>query len=809
MPNLNELMKTALDKAGALFPTKDPVAKPSGDTDAMPLGTFDDQELLDLWTKIKKESFDSRWVFERQWMRNIYYVLGRQWIEYHARHGGWKDKRMAAWIPRPVTNKCKETVQALRAIFTDIKIGVNVRPNGTEPKNVAAAAVADEMSNLIHESHEMDSVMTEFDFWLLVTGNAFLHTYVDYDMKYGVIRVPMLECAECGAMKAETDLSEDAAMAPTCAECGGMMQPAMEEDGVTQMVEVRPQGRPKTIPLSPLEVAFSNQYARFSELPYIVRLRWRTKGYFENHPQLKELVSKITWQKAPTDQSLQIFKSLSTQNDLGVSPAYWTESGSTTSQEDGISEYEVWMKPCDAYPDGVVFRVYGDQKPMIAHLEETEALPGPLPYRDADGKPLFTFTHAGYDHVGGRILASGPIDLIAQKQDQLNQLDSMILLIIQRMANPVWLEPKGAEIERLTGVPGLVIKWNPLTVNGQAKPERIEGIGPDASLFTIREQYLKDIEELVGTFDIVKGAKPTGVEAFSALQLLVERSQSRFSPVFGARGGAYKDWYKYALELEREFGPGERTQAIMTPARTWTFQQFKRTQLQGSVSVIVEDGSTIPKTNLGMRAAMEQANQLGMLNLQDTDTQYEGLKLFGLTRLVPTLDIHVQRALQKQQAFEDWLADPKALMAFQQETAAAEDQYQAAVATAPPPTVDPMSGAMVGAPLPEPPNPMMNTPLKWRRWYNPQIHKNQFEKWANSDRVTELLKQYPFAEGMLDAHYQEIEMNLALSMGLMADGSQPPQQGGGAMAMQNSNNESTKGNEPRGNGQGAQGQGPA
>jgi hypothetical protein len=801
MPDFNQLFKASEPAI------KTPLAKETGDAEGMALGTYDDQELLDLWERLKRESFDSRWVFERQWMRNIYYILGRQWIEYHARHGGWKDKRMAAWIPRPVTNKCKETVQALRAVFTDIHLGVNVRPNGSDPKNVSAAAVADELSNVLHESHSMDSVLSEFDFWLLATGNAFFHTFVDYDIKYGTIRDMMEQCVACQEI---TPSSKLVGATPVCPSCGASeFQPALDDEGMP-MVDEKPVGRPKTIPLSPLELAFPNSYPRFEELPYVVRMRWRTKAYFETHPKLKELVPTIVWQKSPQDQSLQIFKSLANHNDLGISPSYWAESGSPSLQEDGITEYEVWMKPNDAYPEGLVFRVYGDSKPIVAHLEDTEELPGPLPYRDADGKPLFTFTHAGYDHVGGRILASGPIDQIAQKQDQLNQLDSMILLIIQRMANPVWLEPKGAEIERLTGVPGLVIKWNPLTVGGQAKPERIPGENPPASLFQIREQYLRDIEELVGTYDIIKGAKPTGIEAFSALQLLVERSQSRFSPIFQARGTAYKDWYKFAIELEREFGPEERTKSVLSPSRTWTFQQFKRTQLQGSISIIVEDGSTVPKTNLGMRAAIEHASGLGMLNLQDPDQQYEGLKMFGLTRLVPSLDIHVQRALQKHQQFEEWLMDEQQLVQFVQN--AEQDQLayqeQAQVALAQPPQVDPMTGIAAPPQLPPAPSPLEHTPLKWRPWYSPRVHKQEFEKWANSDRMIELLAAKPFAEGLLEAHYAEINLALAEQEGMVPGESGAPVPQGRGMAMRNSNRESTQGVEPKGQSQGNQGAGP-
>ena len=525
-------------------------ASPKGREGAgVPLGTYEDEEILDLWERFRKESLEDRWVFERQWHRNILYVLGRQWIEYFARQGGWKDKRMAPWMPRPVTNKCKETLQAIRAMFASIKLGTNVRPNGQEPKDVSAAKTADELAPVLFDDHNMDDVLNEGDFWLIVTGNTFLHTFLDYDIKHGTLAVRQVQCTACGEQMDET--------VNACPSCQGVaFMPAMDEMTGEQTVALKPKGKPVTTPLSPLEVAFPNTYARFADIPYIIRLRWRTKSWFENHPVLKSMVSEIAWQKSPSNQSLQLFKSLASHNDLGVAPAYLADGLATQNDHDeGIAEYEVWLKPCEAYPKGFVFRIAGDKDPKVEHLEESEGLPGEFPYQDADGRPIFTFAHAGYEHVGGRILASGPIDVIIQKQDQLNQLDAMTQLTIQRMANPVWLEPKGAEIERLTGMPGLVIKWNPLTVGGNAKPERIEGVGPPAALFQIRAQYEKDIEELAGTFDIVKGAKPTGVEAFSALQLLVERSQARFASVFTSRGKMHRDWFKFAIELEREFGP--------------------------------------------------------------------------------------------------------------------------------------------------------------------------------------------------------------------------------------------------------------
>src|ERR1035437_2013181 len=750
---------TPLDRA-----TKTPVPKDAGNSADTPLtGSFDDQELLDLWEVIKHESFDSRWVFERQWQRNLWYILGRQWIEFQSKYGGWRDKRMAAWIPRPVTNKCKETVQSIRAMFTSIALSVNVRPNGSDPLNVAAANTADQMAPLLHEIHLMNQAMSEFDFWLCATGNAFIHVFVDYDIKHGVLKVGSEECQSCQTVTSTDQLT---GAQPTCPSCGGnQFAPAMDEMG-QPIQKILPKGVPTTLVLSPLEIAFPHTYTRFDDLPYVIRSRWRTKRYYESHPILKDMVPQITWQKAPQDHSLALYTSLVQTNDLGITPIYWSEgSGRGGQNDEGIAEYEVWMRPCDAYPDGLAFRIIGDGSPLVVHLEDTEGLPVPLPYQDADGNPLFTFAHGIFEHVGGRILGSGPLDVIIQKQDQLNKLDSLVLLCLQRMGNPVWLEPNGAESQKLTGMPGFVIKWNPLTVGGNAKPERIPGVPIDASVMALREQYLKDIEDLSGTFDIMKGQKPAGVEAFSAIQALIERSQARFSSVFQSRGDVYKNWFKFAIELEREFGPDERTKAVLTPARTWTYQTFKRAQLQGSFVIVVEDGSTTPKTNLGMRAAVEHANTLGMLNMHDPDQQYEGLKLFGLTRMVPMLDINVQSALQKQQAFEDWIINPQAVQEVLMQAQMAEQQYQGQVMQVAAQNhaqlagaVDPSQPIPPPIPMPQaPPSILANTPLKWLPWYNAQVHLQEFMKWANDDHVRDLLTKQPAAQQFLTQHLQEIQ----------------------------------------------------
>jgi hypothetical protein len=159
---------------------------------------FSDANSSSMWTRWKKETFDQRWVFERQWMRNIWYILNRQWIYFDSKRGQWQDKRLAKWIPRPVTNFLKDGVQSVPRELRAINYGANARPMDDDILSITTASVADDYAPLLHEDHNMDSVMNESDFWQLACGNAILHENVVYDIKNGTVDVGMNVCADCG-----------------------------------------------------------------------------------------------------------------------------------------------------------------------------------------------------------------------------------------------------------------------------------------------------------------------------------------------------------------------------------------------------------------------------------------------------------------------------------------------------------------------------------------------------------------------------------------------------------------------------------
>jgi hypothetical protein len=776
-----------MDMAKRLFSPKTPapVAAP-------PKDPYQDREaMLKFYKDVKEECDDGRQIFERIWWRNILKNLGRQWIYYELGRNQWKDKRLAKWVPKPVTNKIAETHSAICSVFASTELGARVKPNGESPKDMATASLADNLEGPIGREHDIVERFGEADYWLVLTGNVFLHVWWDKNADSGVTTVPFEKCETCGNVSLPSDIASSGNICPNCQQQA--FQPAVNEDGTPMQQDVS-DGAGVTDVCSPLEVAGPTAYARADMWPYLIRRRWRTKGWWNrNHP---ELMKELRFEKSPVDRSLQLLKGIPSASEIGMSSDV-LGSGGGEGQQEGMTEYELWAKPSKDYPKGLFLRVVGEgDQAKLLELKD-QSTPGPLPYLTKLGKPIWPWVHIAYEQIGGRVWGRSPIDLIDQKQDQLNQLDSLTILIVNRVANPVWLEPKGAEVKKFTGEPGLVVKWQPMA-GSNAKPERLEGANVPQSIFVLRQQLLDDIDNLAGTHDVLKGAKPAGVEAFSAMQLLVERSQSRFSKPLKNRGKGYSQWFSIALEMEREYGPLERIEAVMGPNGRWTFNHFNAADLQGSVQVIVEDGSTTPKTNLGKRAAIEQLRNFGVINPADPDQAHTILKTFGQTDLIPSLDVHVQAALQEQDEFEQW---------------AASVQFEE-----PQPLMGPTGAFVVdpatGQPMVGPPQPTVPPPGTRKIWHNDQVHVSEHTKWLNGDNMRELMKANPaiepYATMMLQQHQDamaQAAMQQAMAEQQAAGGAK--EAGGGANAMSSSNGESgNTADVPRGTGQRADNRGP-
>ncbi len=733
-----------------------------------------DEPLLKLFERAKLECLDNRWIYERLWWRNLLYVMNRQWIYYDVGRNTWLDKRMAKWVPRPVTNYMDQTVETVLSVFRAVQLSAKTRPVGTDAANAATAATADKLERPLFDEHQMTDRTQIADFWLIVTGNVFHHVYWDKMRERGAVEIPRERCPSCGDTFLPAQIVDAGNACPSCGTPG-----LLPSEEITRFQL----GGGATDVCSPFEICFPPNHPEFDTVPVLLRMRWRTKWVMERlYPTL---VPNITWQQGSSERSLQLLRALNAQSDIGnTSLAY---IGGDTEQNEGITEFELWVRPTDAYPEGALIRVLDQGPNGMLIRDEQQGIPGPLPNTTQDGNRLWPWVHTPYKRFGGRIWGRSILDTIVQKNDQINQLDSLMQLMIQRTSNPVWILPRGSEVKKFTGEPGLIVRYANLT-GGASKPERIAGQEIPQSLMAVRSQYVQDIETLAGTYDVLSGGTPPNVEAYSALQLLVERAQSRYAGVLLERGRSFQAWYRLALELERQYGREERIRTILGPNGMWTHETFKNADLQGSVEILVEDGSQLPKTSLGKRAAIEQLSGLGAINLQNPETAYAVLRAHGQTDLWPGLDAHVQSALREQHEWEQW--------AQQVQFTRVEPQ----VGLDGVPMFDPFQGFQ----------PSIPPPGQAQIEHNHEVHLEEHMKWAVSDSVVMLVRERlelrVFLTWFLEQHQLVIEQRM-LPPPEATGGAAPGAGAAQALATSNRESEATS-TVPSGSRETTQNQGP-
>jgi hypothetical protein len=728
------------------------VPEPPGDAgDAYGASPDARRRLVEYATRAYRLAMDRREVFERVWWRNLLYASGRQWIYWDPERRRFADRRLARYIPRPVTNIVAENADSIMSVFQAVRLSVDVQPvlgdgeNAATRANLLAAAVANRYEPVLRAEHDMTAVERQSDFWLVYTGNVFWHLWWDAQAEGSYHVVPLDRCQQCGRGVARVGIPRPVR---TCPECGG---PVLPDGHQSERVLV---GRGRTDVCSPFEVAAPPMYGSLHESPFLFRLRWRPREYYaERLPRAR--LAKLRFGSSPTIRSLRYLLELSTLTDLTSGLSLGLSSGPPTEGE-GLDEVELWARPSRLYPRGLVARFAGE--PGSGELIELpdEGLPGPLPHETPQGERLVPWVQVRYSRFGRRLWSPAPIDRIIRKQDTVNQVDALSLLILSRMANPIWLLPDTTSVKQFSGAPGVVLRYKVLGPNA-AEPKRLPGENIPGSIVRLREQQLADTERLLGTYDVLKGARPANVEAFSAMQLLVERSQSRFGIPLEERGLAYADWFRLALELERLYGPPTRRYAMRGPAGSYSAVQVQLADLVGQVQVLVQDGSQVPKTSLGNRAAIQQLQSMQVIDVRDPETKYQILRQFGRTDLMPTLDVDVKSALAEQEAFERW---------------AATVQLQQA---------DGPDGPQI---VPETPPPGERQP-----WHNDAVHLAQHRRWANSETVQVLLAQRPeiapFIAWLL-AQHEPTPVPSGPPPGVGADG-----QGiGAARAMERSNAES-------------------
>lgn len=592
------------------------------DLDLTKTETQDYDKLVSQIEGYYKQDSGTKNALSYKWELNHLMLDGQQWLTFEGNRetgGQWQRLQPSPqneFIPRPVTNYLYDAYQTLKGYILKNKPRITVRPNTQTNKDKTAAKIAELVANTNYERlQELDNY--EYALSCLVTyGTVFKKDY--WDTSYtSLVRVPRMESRpvmdpQTGAPTGQIDQVQ--AINPMTGEYQFDEMPLGDVN--TAVVE------PYRMALDPLA---SNLHDVRWLMEYSIRpLTWITENYDKQEPGYTGQAVNV---KPEANLSTSLRRFFQLKSSSGVKGILSSGLGSSVSSGESsmideaavIKEY--YERPTQQNPHGRLI-VVANNKCIYA---------GPSPYSGPEQGDWHPYSACRWEIVPGRFWGKSPMDDSSEIQKHINSIDSVIILNRKTMAIPQKLIPRGtmAVNDSWTGRPGQKIFFTPGS-NGE-EPKTIPASDVGAQVLEERRQKVEDIKSITGAIDILKGDRPPGVTAFSALNLLFEVGAGKLFPIADRWKRFIENSQKKQLKLVatkfREPRPQfiQKLMSMNSELTTDQIKDFLGKDLYDNCNVIIDPASAVPKMKAAEQAKLMELAQLGVLNLQDPANRAEFL----------------------------------------------------------------------------------------------------------------------------------------------------------------------------------------
>ncbi len=551
------------------------------------------------------------------WERNHRFLDGDQWIVFDGDRdtgGLWKRIQVSKsneYIPRPVTNYIFDCYQTLKSYLLKNKPRSTIRPNN---QNKYADKMAAKIGNLILEAnwerlHEQDNY--EYASTVLLTyGTVFKKSF--WDSSAGnLVSIP-----------------------------SDQLDP---ETGQPAMIEM-PLGEMKTEVVEPFRIALDPFAIAMHQLRWIMEysiqpLEYVKEIYSKEEPGYTGLVEDL---KPETSLSGSMRRFINLKSSSGVKNNTNIAEGNTTSSGDWVPTNSVilkeyYEKPCAKYPKGR----------LICVANGITLYAGESPCQGPEEGDWHPYSECRWELVSGRFWGKSPIDNAIEPQKRINSIDAVIALTRKTQAIPQRLIPVGAGITpgTWTGRPGQEIFYR-----GDQAPSTIPAGEVGSSVFQERAQCVDDIKTVTGAIDILKGDRPPGVNAASALNLLYEVGTGKLFPILDRWKKFVENDQKKQIKLiaKKYKEPREDfiklLKSLNKDLPIAVINSFIGSDLNDNTNVVVEAGSNIPKLQAAKQAALQEAAATGILGLEQPGNKMEYLDQMGISGFDGDVGADVKRA---------------------------------------------------------------------------------------------------------------------------------------------------------------------
>jgi len=569
--------------------------------------TSDREALASLVEDLYLADQDYRRAFEAQWAENLAFYAGEHYVQLVASDG--TVRRMpsptgaAGYVPRPKTNYTLKIVRALVANFLKSDPKTNVRPRGSDDRNVSAARLAEKVDEALDELQCWDEKQVELVNWMVTCGVGFRKDYID-----------ATEAAKSILPRSPYVTTPDGQVVPGADGKPMPVEPTRSMSPYVAQCEV----------LSPFQFAVDPLATRLDNARWVMEL--------SVHPVewLKEQFAKTDAAGSPREGMTGEAENL--EGGLGrVSPGllYWIQL--KNANQTRLSRFksmavvkEYYQAPTPKHPAGRCL-VVADGKLLFE---------GPSPYAPKYWHPYTMFP---FLLMPGRFWPLSAVEFLVPSQRRLNSIDAIQMYTRNTTVAPRWAFPKGSGISRdkITGAPGQVLEFN--ATGGQ--PVLLDGKGLPPNVQDERQSTIRDMEEIGGTFNILGGDRQEGVPSYSGLAFLQENASDVHLPTFRLWEKALERAASKRLWLVSKFYTGDLPEltALLRDKLAQTsdleLAQFTGNDLLDNCDVRIEAGTSIPRSRVLFQQTVMELLKNGLLQqvLQDPEMFVQFLELFGLS----------------------------------------------------------------------------------------------------------------------------------------------------------------------------------
>lgn len=558
------------------------------------------------------------------WDRNHMFLDGNQWLVFDGNQetgGTWKRLEVSKaneYIPRPVTNHLIDGYQTLKSYLIKNKPRSSVRPNTQTFRDKSAAKIADLCLEAnwerLNETANYETAAAN----LVTYGTVFKKSYWDTS-PITMSRVPRME------MRPKLDPT-------TGMQIGEEEVQAIDPMTGDPIVDEFPLGDVNTAVVEPYRIALDPGASDLHKAKWIMEysiqsIDWIRSTYDKQEPGYTGRVAEVKEESSLSGvmKRLQNLKGSSGVKTSGA--ALEASSGHTGDEKVANSAVvkEYYSEPSSTHPKGRMV-VVANGVPLYA---------GESPYTGTELGDWHPYSECRWEIMPGRFWGKSPLDSGCEIQKRINSIHAVIALTRKTMAIPQKLIPTSAGIPKgtWTGRPGQEIEYRD---SGGAIPSVVPAAGVDPTVFQELQTCVEDLKTIMGNMDILKGDRPPGVNAASALNLLYEVGTGKLYPVLDRWKKFVESDQKKQLKIiaARYKEPRPQFVALLKSKNSdlseQAIERFLGSDLYDNCNVIVEAGSNIPKLQAARQAALQEAAQTGALNLELPANRIEYQRQMGI-----------------------------------------------------------------------------------------------------------------------------------------------------------------------------------